>query len=103
MAAVRGAAERCPSYASDPLPDGTRIQETASVTAAGVPADDGLLLHITSTFPEDGKQFFGVTAFVRLGEVILIVQQSSEDQPSSDSETVLAAAVKAYRSAAAGG
>ncbi|MFH8386747.1 hypothetical protein ACH4E7_38515 [Kitasatospora sp. NPDC018058] len=98
MAAIRGVAQNCASY-TNTLADGTRLQETASVTAAEVSADDSLLLHTTSTFPGDPEPFVGETAFVRMGDVILMVQQVSDQKPSPSSEKVLAAAVKAYRSA----
>ncbi|MEU9045941.1 MULTISPECIES: hypothetical protein [unclassified Kitasatospora] len=101
MDAIRGAAGRCASYTST-LVDGTQLQETASVTAAKVPTDDSLLLHLTSTFPEDGTTFVKVTAFARVGDVILMVQHAAVDTASSDTETVLTAAVTAYRSAAGG-
>ncbi|MEU6232968.1 hypothetical protein [Kitasatospora sp. NPDC047058] len=101
MAAIRGAAARCASY-TNTLSDGTPLQETVSVTAAGVPADDGLLLHVTSVFPGGTNRFVDETAFVRTGDVILMVQEVAEEKPSADTETVLSAAVAAYRSAAAG-
>ncbi|MFH9355002.1 hypothetical protein [Kitasatospora sp. NPDC017646] len=96
--AIRGTAKRCASFTTT-LTDGTKIRETASVTPAGVPADDGLLIHFTSTFPGDSKPFEKVTGFVRQGDVILVVQHSSSQKPSTDTQEVLAAAVKAYRSA----
>ncbi|MFJ8622055.1 hypothetical protein ACIRD3_04340 [Kitasatospora sp. NPDC093550] len=101
MAAIRGAAQRCTSY-TNTLTDGTRLQETVSVTAAAVPGDDSVLLRVTSTFPEDAHTFVGVTGFVRVGDVIVMVQQIAEEKPSSDTEAVLAAAVSAYRAATGG-
>ncbi|MFE7526256.1 hypothetical protein ACFU7Y_11085 [Kitasatospora sp. NPDC057542] len=101
MDAIRGAAKRCASFTTT-LTDGTRIRETASVTPAGVPADESLLIHFTSAFPGDSKPFEKVTGFVRQGDVILVVQHSSSRKPSTDAQEVLAAAVKAYRSTAGG-
>ncbi|RKT09252.1 hypothetical protein BX285_6330 [Streptomyces sp. 1114.5] len=98
MDAIRGAAKRCASFTTT-LTDGTKIRETASVTPAGVPADDSLLIHFTSTFPGASKPFEKVTGFARQGDVILVVQHSSSHEPSTDTQEVLAAAVKSYRSA----
>ncbi|MEU4587237.1 hypothetical protein AB0F92_35130 [Kitasatospora aureofaciens] len=98
MDAIRGTAKRCASFTTT-LTDGTKIRETASVTPAGAPTDDSLLIHFTSTFPGDSKPFEKVTGFVRQGDVILVVQHSSSQKPSTDTQEVLAAAVKAYRSA----
>ncbi len=98
MEAIRGAAKRCASF-TDTLESGTTTQETASVTAADVPADESLLLHLTSTFPKDPKPFEKVTGFVRKGDVILMVQHASDQKPPTDTRQVLAAAVKAYRAA----
>ena len=99
MAGIRDAAQRCASY-TDTLTDGTRTRETASVTGGEVPADDGLVLHLSSTFP-DGTVFVGARAFVRIGDVILTVQEVAHEKPSPDLETVLAAAVTGYRASAA--
>ncbi|MEV7187922.1 hypothetical protein [Kitasatospora sp. NPDC093102] len=101
MDAIRGAAKRCASFTTT-LTDGTKIRETASVTPAGVPADESLLIHFTSAFPGDSKPFEKVTGFVRQGDVILVVQHSSSRKPSTDTQEVLAAAVKAYRSTTGG-
>lgn len=98
MDAIRGVARGCANYTTT-LTDGTRLQETASVTAAEVPADDSLLLHTTSAFPGDPNPYIGETAFVRMGDVILMVQQVSDQKVSPDTERVLAAAVTAYRAA----
>ncbi|MFJ9440362.1 hypothetical protein ACIRRH_00650 [Kitasatospora sp. NPDC101235] len=101
MDAIRGAAKRCASFTTT-LTDGTKIRETAAVTPAGVPADESLLIHFTSTFPGGSKPFEKVTGFVRQGDVILVVQHSSGRKPSTDTQEVLAAAVKAYRSTTGG-
>lgn len=101
MAAIRGVAGRCTS-STNTLADGTPLRDTASVTAALVAADDSLLLHLTSAFPDGGQQFVNETAFVRMGDVILMVQHVVEDHPSSDTETVLSAAMTAYRSTTGG-
>ncbi|GHF78140.1 hypothetical protein GCM10018790_65130 [Kitasatospora xanthocidica] len=98
MAAIREAARRCASFTTTVV-DGTPLRQTVSVTPAGVPADDGLLLHLTSTFPDDPQPFIDETAFVRIGDVIVLVQRIADRKPSSDSEAVLAAAVTTYRSA----
>uniref|UniRef100_A0AB33JZR7 PknH-like extracellular domain-containing protein n=2 Tax=Kitasatospora sp. CMC57 TaxID=3231513 RepID=A0AB33JZR7_9ACTN len=101
MAAVRAAAQRCASFTST-LAGGTQVQETASVTAAGVAADDGLVLRIVSAYPGEADPFVTETGFVREGDVILMVQQVVAQKPSSGVTTVLAPAVAAYRAAAAG-
>ncbi|KRB62301.1 hypothetical protein ASE03_06700 [Kitasatospora sp. Root187] len=101
MAAIRGAAQRCASYTST-LSDGTRVQDVVSVAAAGVPADDSLVLRITSDYPGQSDPFVTETAFAREGDVILMVQKVVAQKSSPDMEAVLAPAVAAYRAAAAG-
>lgn len=101
MAAVRAAAQRCASYPTT-LAGGTEVQETVSVVRPGVPADDGLLLRVTSAYPGDPVPYVTETGFVREGDVILMVQKTVAQKPSSGVETVLAPAVAAYRAAAAG-
>ncbi|MFD9689353.1 hypothetical protein [Kitasatospora sp. NPDC059088] len=98
MDAIRSVVRGCANYTRT-LADGTRLQETASVTAAQMPADDSLLLHTTSAFPSDPDPYVGETAFVRMGDVILMVQQVPGQKASPDTEQVLAAAVTAYRAA----
>ncbi|MBD0691075.1 hypothetical protein [Streptomyces sp. CBMA123] len=98
MASIRGAVQRCASYTTTSL-DGGQTQETASATAAEISADDSLLLRTTWTHPGDPKPFVGETAFVRMGDVILMVQQVADKKPPSDTEKILAAAVKTYRAA----
>lgn len=100
MAAIRGAAQRCPSYASA-LDGDTTVQETVSVTAADVPADDSLVLRIASTLPDDPEPYVSEEAFVREGDVILMVQKIVAQKPRSGVEAVLPAAVAAYRAATA--
>ncbi|WP_158780904.1 hypothetical protein [Streptomyces sp. NRRL S-237] len=101
MDAIRGAAQRCPSY-TDTFFDGTHGQSTVSVTGADVRADDSLVLRITSTMPEVTDPFISETGFVREGDVILMVQKVVGQKPRSGVEAVLPAAVAAYRTAAAG-
>ncbi|MFJ9457902.1 hypothetical protein ACIRST_22810 [Kitasatospora sp. NPDC101447] len=101
MAAIRGVAGRCPSY-TDTLPSGEQLQVTASVTPADPRADDSLLLHITSTFPGDAAPWVDETAFIRVGDVILVVQEIVESAPTSGTRDVFAAAVTTYRATAAG-
>lgn len=101
MAALRGAAERCASYTNTSA-DGTRVQEVVSVARAEVAADDSLVLRITSDFPGQADPFVTETAFVREGDVILMVQKVGAQKPSSGVEAVLPSAVAAYRAAAAG-
>ncbi|MFE2856931.1 hypothetical protein ACFXJO_38175 [Streptomyces lavendulae] len=100
MAAVRGAAQRCPSYANA-LAGGTTAQETVSVTAADVPADDSLVLRIVSALPGDPEPYVSERAFVREGDVILMVQKIVAQKPRAGVEAVLPAAVAAYRAATA--
>ncbi|MET8749727.1 hypothetical protein ABZW32_06520 [Streptomyces sp. NPDC004667] len=100
MADIRGAAQRCPSYATA-LGSGTTTQETVSVTGADVPADDGLVLRISSTLPDDPDPYVSERAFVREGDVILMVQKTIAQKPRSGVEAVLPAAVAAYRAATA--
>ncbi|WP_329403306.1 hypothetical protein OG523_03175 [Streptomyces virginiae] len=101
MDAIRGAAQRCPSY-TDTFVTGTHGQSTVSVTGADVQADDSLVLRITTTMPEVTDPFISETAFVREGDVILMVQKVVGQKPRSGVEAVLPAAVAAYRTAAAG-
>ncbi|MFI6157284.1 hypothetical protein ACIBCA_31890 [Kitasatospora sp. NPDC051170] len=100
MDAIRATAQRCGSYLTT-FTDGTKVQETASVAPAGVPADDSFLIHFTSTFPGDSKPFEEVSGFARLGDVVLVVKQAPDQKPPTDSQKVLAAAVKAYVTAPA--
>ncbi|MEU9944758.1 hypothetical protein [Streptomyces lavendulae] len=100
MAAIRAAAQRCPSYANA-LDSGTTTQETVSVTAADVPADDSLVLRIASALPDDPEPYVSEQAFVREGDVILMVQKLVAKKPRAGVEAVLPAAVAAYRAATA--
>lgn len=100
MAAIRGAAQRCPSYPIT-LAGDTTAQETVSVTAADVPADDSLVLRIASALPDDPEPYVSEQAFVREGDVILMVQKIIAQKPRSGVEAVLPAAVAAYRAATA--
>ncbi|MGW3326246.1 hypothetical protein [Streptomyces virginiae] len=101
MDAIRGAAQRCPSY-TDTFVTGTHGQSTVSVTAADVPADDSLVLRITTTVPEVTDPFISETGFVREGDVILMVQKVVGQKPRAGVEAVLPAAVAAYRKATTG-
>ncbi|MFJ2779577.1 MULTISPECIES: hypothetical protein [unclassified Kitasatospora] len=73
-----------------------------STAEAGVPADDGLVLRITSAFPDNPEPFITETAFVREGDVILAVHKVVTQKPLSGVEAVLPAALAAYRAAATG-
>ncbi|GLV83343.1 hypothetical protein Slala03_30320 [Streptomyces lavendulae subsp. lavendulae] len=100
MDAIRAAAQRCPSYANA-LDSSTTTQETVSVTAADVPADDSLVLRIASALPDDPEPYVSEQAFVREGDVILMVQKLVAKKPRAGVEAVLPAAVAAYRAATA--
>ncbi|MER7585395.1 hypothetical protein, partial [Kitasatospora sp. NPDC097691] len=102
MTAIRGVAGRCASY-TDTLAGGEQLRVTATVSPADPRGDDSLLLRITSTFPDDPEPWVDETAFVRTGDVILVVQEIVEHPPTSGTRDVLAAAVTAYRSAATTG
>ncbi|MQS16347.1 hypothetical protein F7Q99_30090 [Streptomyces kaniharaensis] len=100
MAAIRGTAQRCTSY-TDTLPAGGSSTKNAVSTAeAGVPADDSLMLRISSTIPDDPEPYITEVALVREGDVILTVRNVVTQKPSSGVEAVLPAALAAYRAAA---
>lgn len=101
MDAIRGAAQRCPSY-TDTFVTGTHGQSTVSVTGTGLRAEDSLVLRITTTMPEVTDPFISETGFVREGDVILMVQKVAGQKPRSGVEAVLPAAVAAYRKATTG-
>jgi len=101
MAAIRAAAQRCTSFATT-LAGGTQVQEAASVTGADVPADDSLVLRITSTHPGTPDPFVTETAFVREGDVIVMVQKVVAQKPPAGVEAVLPRAVAAYRASVRG-
>jgi len=93
--AVRAAVGRCADF-STVLVDGSVSQEGATATQVG----DSLRVRITS-MPHDGVHpWVDETAFVRFGDVVLTVQQVGTDQPTDDLQTVLDAAVQAYRARA---
>ncbi|MER5864534.1 hypothetical protein [Kitasatospora sp. NPDC002040] len=99
MAAIRAAAQRCASYPTT-LFGGAEVQETVSVLRPQLPADDGLVLRVASAYPGDDVPYVTETGFVREGDVILMVQRTVAQKPSSGVETVLAPALAAYRAAA---
>ncbi|WP_282205681.1 hypothetical protein [Kitasatospora fiedleri] len=94
--AVRAAVGRCADF-STVLVDGSVLQESATAIQVG----DSLRVRITSMPPPDGVHpWVDETAFVRFGDVVLTVQQAGTDRPTDDLQTVLDAAVQAYRARA---
>ncbi|RKE19038.1 hypothetical protein BX266_2339 [Streptomyces sp. TLI_171] len=91
--AVRLAAGRCASF-STTLIDGSQIQEFATATQVG----DSLRLRVTSTGPSGSTgEWVDETAFLRVGDVILSVQEVVTDQPGTEVQTLFAAAEATYR------
>ncbi|MER5732453.1 hypothetical protein ABT084_29660 [Streptomyces sp. NPDC002138] len=101
MSAVRDAAGRCPSYTTT-YADGDHGVETVTVAPADVPADDGLVLRISTVMPGSADPFISESAFVREGDVILTVQKIGSQRPRAGVEAVLAPAVAAYRATTRG-